>query len=498
MKKKALVMVSIIMISIITGYIILESGISVNPDDPEEKIDSDGDGVIDIRDAFPYDPAASLDTDGDGYPDYWNPGKNQSDSNTNLTIDAFLNDPAASIDSDNDGYPDCWNQGKDQGDSTSIPPLELDEYPDDPNAHKDTDGDGVADYYDINDFVDLSIDITIQKFKVTGRVDILKWAQVYFDVYIDDEKVKRIENNGKRWRVLLNQEKRISHNSISYDIPDTTKNPFTYIEIIMYDYDFYKEDDVIDISDKRGENTLLLKFDNVANTILYDGVTSGSQGILWYDITFRESDIPDTKMYNRSYRWNFNNKHWKISMDIPVDLYEIYVDYKIDRSPNSENAMTRFVTSDDEVINDLANELESLAESKDYNPVTTINFALRFVQVTMIYTLDNESKGKTEYWRFPVETLVEKQGDCEDTSVLFASIMDILDYDVALLYYTWEEDNKPVGHLAVGIHLEGNHGNYVEDDTGKKYYYCETTTPAYVIGELPKEIEDKTAKIIHI
>ena len=34
--------------------------------------DSDGDGVADAQDAFPFDPAASIDSDGDGYPDSWN------------------------------------------------------------------------------------------------------------------------------------------------------------------------------------------------------------------------------------------------------------------------------------------------------------------------------------------------------------------------------------------------------------------------------------------
>ncbi len=34
--------------------------------------DTDGDGVVDILDAFPLDPAASVDTDGDGIPDAWN------------------------------------------------------------------------------------------------------------------------------------------------------------------------------------------------------------------------------------------------------------------------------------------------------------------------------------------------------------------------------------------------------------------------------------------
>ena len=263
MKNKALFLISIIVLSVILGYFILENNSSLNS---SNKKDTDGDGIYDQIDSFPLDVSASVDSDDDGYPDYWNHGKNQYDSITNLSIDDFPNDPAASLDTDSDGYPDFWNLGKDQDYSTSIPPLELDEFPDDAKAHKDTDRDGWADYYDINDFVDLSINIKLLKFKVISRVDLLGWAQVYFDVYINN-KEKRVDNNGKRWCVWINQEKKINHDLISYDIPDNTKKHFTDIEIIMYDYDLFGKDDVIDICDKSDDKTLFLKFDKVENTL---------------------------------------------------------------------------------------------------------------------------------------------------------------------------------------------------------------------------------------
>ena len=41
----------------------------------ECEVDTDGDGFVDSRDAFPSDPAASVDNDFDGAPDFWNEGK---------------------------------------------------------------------------------------------------------------------------------------------------------------------------------------------------------------------------------------------------------------------------------------------------------------------------------------------------------------------------------------------------------------------------------------
>ena len=88
----------------------------------ECEVDTDGDGFVDSRDAFPSDPAASVDNDFDGAPDFWNEGKTASDSTTGLEEDA---------DDDNDGVAD-----------------NEDALPNDPNEQNDSDGDGVGDNAD--------------------------------------------------------------------------------------------------------------------------------------------------------------------------------------------------------------------------------------------------------------------------------------------------------------------------------------------------------------
>ena len=88
----------------------------------ECEYDTDGDGVVDSRDAFPDDPAAAIDNDLDGLPDAWNEGKGLGDSTTGLTEDT---------DDDNDGVEDG-----------------LDALPNDPNEQADSDGDGVGDNTD--------------------------------------------------------------------------------------------------------------------------------------------------------------------------------------------------------------------------------------------------------------------------------------------------------------------------------------------------------------
>ncbi|MEL7237570.1 MAG: thrombospondin type 3 repeat-containing protein, partial [Planctomycetota bacterium] len=86
------------------------------PTDPTETADTDGDGVGDNADAFPTDPNETVDTDGDGVGD---------------NGDAFPNDPTETADTDGDGVGD-----------------NADAFPTDPTETVDTDGDGVGDNSD--------------------------------------------------------------------------------------------------------------------------------------------------------------------------------------------------------------------------------------------------------------------------------------------------------------------------------------------------------------
>ena len=89
------------------------------PLDASESTDGDGDGVGDNSDAFPTDPDETEDTDGDGVGD---------------NADAFPDDPDETRDGDGDGV----------GDNS-------DAFPTDPSESSDADGDGVGDNADPDD-----------------------------------------------------------------------------------------------------------------------------------------------------------------------------------------------------------------------------------------------------------------------------------------------------------------------------------------------------------
>ena len=116
-------------------------------------VDSDGDGVPDNRDDFPYDPNHSKDSDADGLPDgeEENMGTDPNDDDTDN--DGYVDgedqlplDPNYYRDSDWDGLPDELDPNDNNWDSDGDGIRDGDDAdPSDPNLGSDCDGDGVPD-----------------------------------------------------------------------------------------------------------------------------------------------------------------------------------------------------------------------------------------------------------------------------------------------------------------------------------------------------------------
>ncbi|TAJ45667.1 hypothetical protein [Methanofollis fontis] len=79
--------------------------------------------------------------------------------------------------------------------------------------------------------------------------------------------------------------------------------------------------------------------------------------------------------------------------------------------------------------------------------------------------------------KFPVETITERTGDCDDKSLLLAALLTRAGYDVALLDFLAD------AHMAVGVRSkENSYGS-----TG--YAYIETTAFNFV-GDVPENLAD--------
>jgi len=132
-----------------------------------------------------------------------------------------------------------------------------------------------------------------------------------------------------------------------------------------------------------------------------------------------------------------------------------------------------------DIVSDIATKLTAQADALGLTSYDRIMLAASFVQ-NIPYQTDKETKGMDEYARYPVETLVDGVADCEDSAVLLASILKEMGYDVIIVAFE--------GHVGIGIAFDDYplYGASFEID-GVKYYYLETVSPGWDIGE----IEDK-------
>jgi len=195
-----------------------------------------------------------------------------------------------------------------------------------------------------------------------------------------------------------------------------------------------------------------------------------------------------TDTINRHYEWEFDGRLWTWDMMIPVESYIHY--HQKERTYD----YTAYVTEDDPVIESLAGELKNLADERGWNQYKLVSFTLAFVQ-SLEYTSDSVTTGYDEYPRYPVETLVDRGGDCEDTSILFVSLIqaDPINIDAVLLLLPAD---RPV-HMAAGVAGKGISGYYYTFE-GKHYYYCETTGEGWEIGEIPDDFIGVPAKILQV
>lgn len=145
---------------------------------------------------------------------------------------------------------------------------------------------------------------------------------------------------------------------------------------------------------------------------------------------------------------------------------------------------------DDAIIEAVAAYLDEAAAAEGLDEVRKAELALVFVQ-SFAYIGDNVTVAADEYPRYPVETLVDREGDCEDTSILLAAILDEMGYDVALLLF------EEFDHIGLGVNMPPEYTMYGNSWVyeGRRYWYLDTAGKR-AIGWCP-EPYDKTSAYVY-
>ncbi len=189
-----------------------------------------------------------------------------------------------------------------------------------------------------------------------------------------------------------------------------------------------------------------------------------------------------------------------VNRDVEVNIsYNKYFYYRLDLEHPSHSSWDKNVVAD--IIetyctpNDwktyyIAYKIEYNCISKDDEDV--INAILSFCQDKgdPYKNIEYGSDKSDDFAKYPIETLVEGNGDCEDKSILFGSLVEALGYDAAIFVTT--------DHVYVGVHLDftpihnTQSSDWYIEINNDKYYTCKTTMGGWRIGDCPEELQGKT------
>lgn len=186
----------------------------------------------------------------------------------------------------------------------------------------------------------------------------------------------------------------------------------------------------------------------------------------------------------REYSWNYKGTGWSWDGVFPKSGYEYYRG----RSHSRENNYAEYALSDYDrtILQDIVQKFRDGGIQKGYTRNDNVLNIVSFVQ-SLPYTSDKVTTGFDEYPRYPLETLIDNGGDCEDTAILTAALLNELGQGVVLI--------RLPGHMAVGIKGSDDLGGTSYIFRGAKYYYLETTGSGWGIGEIPAEYRNQDAII---
>lgn len=172
-----------------------------------------------------------------------------------------------------------------------------------------------------------------------------------------------------------------------------------------------------------------------------------------------------------SFLWSYGGTR-SLSLSVPQALVDYYRSQS--RGVWATDGYSRFVldAQDDALMVELR---DALLLNNSYQ--ATIENALAFVQKAVTYQPDPAG---SEYPRYPVETLVDRVGDCEDSAILYASIVRTFGYSAGVLLVTLDTDgDQSMDHVAVFVRVadcfvEAHPERSLWTISGKTYAFAET------------------------
>ena len=186
-------------------------------------------------------------------------------------------------------------------------------------------------------------------------------------------------------------------------------------------------------------------------------------------------------VYKRTVQWNFGG------YTFTDQLVFNYSDYMYYRGLSKTQAKSAYANeySNHAYLLQLAKMLDEDAKDLGYTGYTLAEYLVAFVQQALPYKSDPYNNG-WDYPKYPIETLVEQGGDCEDKAALTVALLKTFGFDAVLV-------SLP-GHMAAAIYCSNCNGYYTYN--GKRYAFIETTETGWNIGVVPQDSKYVGATIL--
>lgn len=203
-------------------------------------------------------------------------------------------------------------------------------------------------------------------------------------------------------------------------------------------------------------------------------------------------------LHDSVWRITYNWKYIRSDRKTP-DFFEIVID--VDKkdyntfvtTPRRSGNFHLYAESDCDVLDQIVTQLKAIHKTEKFNAFDEAGNVLKFVQSFISYRYDKDTTLYSDYPRYPLETLWDRVGDCEDVAILCGAILARLGHQVALLGYP--------GHLAFGVKAPKNqqrHQVIKDPKYDHSYYFGEATNKGWLLGEIPKDYQNLTPDFYRI
>ena len=244
-------------------------------------------------------------------------------------------------------------------------------------------------------------------------------------------------------------------------------------------------------------------------------ITLDHPGYGSYDVTATVGDdvysgtVTIDGKVERHYEWQCRDIDYSLDVSFRYSDYVGYQYKDVDRYASNRDRSV-FVDGCGGLTDLIASSIS--AQTVGLSEYQRANVILAFVQECFDYPPHTESgsitvmsgdmylTGHSDYTMYPIETMFYNAGDCEDTSILAASVFKAAGLKAALLMVP--------GHAMACVAIEGetdigSYGNfevYHANIDGSEYYVCETTTDEAVdvgLGSSDDFGSDKISSYMH-